>query len=442
MELNRSERATHGYIMEMVKKAEQQLELDLYKKRDRLKSQVADESLNYQQEIQKKYQMLRELQLQSEVDALQRLKIDRELDRQKFVELKKLQQHFKNSEEVRLESSRKLLEDCAKSRIEQIQEKHNQNALYFNTEKMMLDEDKRRNQEQIQRELEIERIAKLQKNWEARQDLEKQLKIKNEKTNIKRNELDLERRILQQHDETLKKKEEDLKKIKLQDEKIQKEFLRRQIEERKKEEEIRRQKEIRSDKLAVELVKQQLHQETEQAIQAKHVQQLENLQFSEYMEKIRLGKRELEKDQRDFKLASRLTEEIEANAESKRQQKKQQLYAEQRNDYLNKMRQKHEQKIKEKQMGLYELKKTQQLNDEYEQMMAARKIQNRTQFQQDLDRQIELKNMELAWNLEQDAKIRQEMEALDTASKRLTKKLLNDGSTSTPSHPFYHCLNK
>lgn len=46
-------------------------------------------------------------------------------------------------------------------------------------------------------------------------------------------------------------------------------------------------------------------------------------------------------------------------------------------------------------MELYELQKTQQLNDEYEQMMAARKIQNRTQFQQELDRQIELKNIEL-----------------------------------------------
>lgn len=82
--------------------------------------------------------------------------------------------------------------------------------------------------------------------------------------------------------------------------------------------------------MAAELVKQQLHQETEQAIQAKHVQHLENLQFSEYMDKVRLGKAELGIDQRDFKLASRLTEEIEADAECKRQEKKQQLYAEQR----------------------------------------------------------------------------------------------------------------
>lgn len=81
--------------------------------------------------------------------------------------------------------------------------------------------------------------------------------------------------------------------------------------------------------MTAELVKQQLHQETEQAIQAKHVQHLENLQFSEYMDKIRLDKKELGIEQRDFKLASRLTEEIEANAECKRQNKKQQLYAEQ-----------------------------------------------------------------------------------------------------------------
>lgn len=216
--------------------------------------------------------------------------------------------------------------------------------------------------------MEVERVVKLNKNWEARQDLEKHLKMKDEKIKIKRNELDLERRLLQQHDETLKKKEEDLKKTKLQDEKIQKEFLqvseifgnflinynlyieknlfyfvivlyfsikcqfirKRQIEQRKKDEDIRRQREIYSDKLTTELVKQQLHQETEQAIQAKHVQHLENIQFSEYMDKIRLNKRELGIEQRDFKLENRLTEEIEANAECKRQEKKQQLYAEQR----------------------------------------------------------------------------------------------------------------
>lgn len=82
--------------------------------------------------------------------------------------------------------------------------------------------------------------------------------------------------------------------------------------------------------MTAELVKQQLHQETEQAIQAKHVQYLENVQFSEYMDKIRLSKRELGIEQRDFKLENRLNEEIEANAECKRQEKKQQLYAEQR----------------------------------------------------------------------------------------------------------------
>lgn len=38
--------------------------------------------------------MLREQQFQSQIDALERLKIDRELDRQKFVEHKKFQQHL------------------------------------------------------------------------------------------------------------------------------------------------------------------------------------------------------------------------------------------------------------------------------------------------------------------------------------------------------------
>lgn len=49
--------------------------------------------------------------------------------------------------------------------------------------------------------------------------------------------------------------------------------------------------------------------------------------------------------------------------------------------------------MKEHQRDVRSLEESQKLNAEYEEMMAARKAQSIIQFQQDLQRQIELKNM-------------------------------------------------
>lgn len=55
---------------------------------------MANETYRYQQEIRDKYAMLHEEARREKMDQLQRTKIERELDRQKFVELKQMQQHL------------------------------------------------------------------------------------------------------------------------------------------------------------------------------------------------------------------------------------------------------------------------------------------------------------------------------------------------------------
>ena len=59
----------------------------------RLHIQTANENLEYQKEIYDKYNMLRDQEIQAQIENLDRLKIERELDRQKFVEHKQIQQH-------------------------------------------------------------------------------------------------------------------------------------------------------------------------------------------------------------------------------------------------------------------------------------------------------------------------------------------------------------
>lgn len=60
----------------------------------RLKLKLANETQKQQQEVRDKYEALRELEFRSQRDNLERMKIDRELDRQKMVERKQLQQHL------------------------------------------------------------------------------------------------------------------------------------------------------------------------------------------------------------------------------------------------------------------------------------------------------------------------------------------------------------
>lgn len=197
-------------------------------------------------------------------------------------------------------------------------------------------------------------------------------------------------------------------------------FCQLQIEQRKKEEEFRRQQEIHRGKLAAELARQQLQLEMEKVNHAKRVQNAENSHFTQYMSRMRLDKIDTESVRGDSKQASLMTQEIDDDAEAKRQEKKQKLFTEQRvckqlhffaiifvqirliptfrmkqNEYLKKLNQKYNDQIREKQMELNDLQETQRQNAEYEQMLAARKIQNRAQFRQDIGQQIEFKNMEM-----------------------------------------------
>lgn len=55
---------------------------------------MANETHQYQVEIMDKCMMLRQQARRAEIDQLERMKIERELDRKKFIELKQMQQHL------------------------------------------------------------------------------------------------------------------------------------------------------------------------------------------------------------------------------------------------------------------------------------------------------------------------------------------------------------
>lgn len=63
-------------------------------KRHRLKIQLANEEQNYYLEINEKYKMQRKLAINEQQMDLERLRIERELDRQKYIEIKQLQQQM------------------------------------------------------------------------------------------------------------------------------------------------------------------------------------------------------------------------------------------------------------------------------------------------------------------------------------------------------------
>lgn len=60
----------------------------------RLQDQLADEYTKYQREILHKQRMIRECEFRMQKQHLDKLQNERELERQKFVELKQLQQHL------------------------------------------------------------------------------------------------------------------------------------------------------------------------------------------------------------------------------------------------------------------------------------------------------------------------------------------------------------
>lgn len=61
---------------------------------NRLKCKIDNEFHQYHQEVQDKNAFLREYEFHLQRENLEKLKIDRELDRQKYVEMKQLQQHL------------------------------------------------------------------------------------------------------------------------------------------------------------------------------------------------------------------------------------------------------------------------------------------------------------------------------------------------------------
>lgn len=66
-------------------------------KRFRLNIQLANEEQEYHHEIDEKYKMQRQFEINVEHKNLERLHMERDLDRQKYIEIKQLQQHLYNS---------------------------------------------------------------------------------------------------------------------------------------------------------------------------------------------------------------------------------------------------------------------------------------------------------------------------------------------------------
>lgn len=293
--------------------------------------------------------------------------------------------------------------------------------------------------------------------------------------------------------------------------------------------------------------RKQMEKEAAEAEYARKKQTMENLNFVNYLSRAKADTKEIEEEKTDLSHLSLINEKVE-DAEAKRHERKQLLNAEMKacnilnfffflvlfwysefknfirvtlkfgvylilffknyvdwnpfrskqNEYFKKLQEKQRAKIKEHQREVRSLEETQKLNAEYEGMMAARKAQSTIQFKQDLQRQIELKNMaEVIWTnekflflynwinilcsiffsiaiilnmhnlnlwtrtvcgkmnfewifflnilqahkVEQEAKHRQEMEEMTRVSSTLTQKLLDEGINSIlPKHPFYKCL--
>lgn len=100
-----------------------------------------------------------------------------------------------------------------------------------------------------------------------------------------------------------------------------------QIEQRKKEVEFQRQQELNYGKTMAELEKQEKNRESAARKQARLMQKIENSQFLDYMQRLRLDQRKCEDDVNQMNL---MKEEIEAEAEAKHQNEKLKLNVEKR----------------------------------------------------------------------------------------------------------------
>lgn len=63
-------------------------------KRNQLKIQLSNEEQMYYREINEKYKMQREFEIDEQRKDLERLRMERELDRQKYTKMKQLQQQM------------------------------------------------------------------------------------------------------------------------------------------------------------------------------------------------------------------------------------------------------------------------------------------------------------------------------------------------------------
>lgn len=90
---------THPFFTSnfQVKKAEIELERKLQSKRDRLKGQLANEEQKYYTEINEKYKWHRETEMKEQCKGLERLRMERDADRQKYIETKQIQQQMYDS---------------------------------------------------------------------------------------------------------------------------------------------------------------------------------------------------------------------------------------------------------------------------------------------------------------------------------------------------------
>lgn len=74
-----------------------------------MKIQLANEEQEYYHEIDKKYKMQRQFEMNVQQKDLERLRMERELDRQKYIETKQLQQQMYDVDSILVFSIFKII---------------------------------------------------------------------------------------------------------------------------------------------------------------------------------------------------------------------------------------------------------------------------------------------------------------------------------------------
>lgn len=95
-------------------------------------------------------------------------------------------------------------------------------------------------------------------------------------------------------------------------------------------EKVQRQQEIDLAKAEIERIEKDTKIEAESIAQTKRIKNVEILQFNDYMQRARLDKEKIQMGRMDLPQATRVNEQLEANAEAERQKNRQLLNAAQR----------------------------------------------------------------------------------------------------------------